>query len=57
MQRVSREIRAQGALITELQQRVSEVEDWRAVVSEMVARRKGEDAAKQDHRFTVQSTS
>ena len=37
MQRVSGELRAQGAMITELQERVSEVEDWRAVVSEMVA--------------------
>ena len=37
MKRVSGEIRAQGALITELQERASEVEDWRTVVSEMVA--------------------
>ena len=36
MQRVSGEMRAQGVLITEVQNRVAEVEEWRTAVSEMV---------------------
>ena len=57
LQRVSGEIKAQGVLITELQDRVSEIEDWRTAVSEAVLAQEDRVKALQDKMLDQQARS